>query len=570
MSETPVDTAEPEVAALPSGGARDPAPSAAADLGLLRLRLYDLAMSCSSQDLLRTALDEIERVTSSQIGFFHFVEPDQRTLSLQVWSTRTSRFFCTAAGAGSHYDIDKAGVWVDCVREHRPVVHNDYASLGHKKGLPEGHAPIVRELCVPILREGAPVAVLGVGNKATDYTEEDVRAVADLANAVWEVAERKRAEERLREALDLNEKLMHAASFGILAYRLDGQCVTANPAAARVIGAPMEVLVRQNFRELESWKVSGLLDAALEVLADGESRRLEVHMRTSFGREVWVDTMLARFESRGQPHLLVAFHDVTEQRLAVDAAIALHDELERSNHDLEQFAFVASHDLKAPARAIHSIAGWLEEDLGAAAGTETKNHLRLLRQRTERMERLLDDLLAYSRAGRVPADVRPVDVAELLSQVSALLAPPRGFVIRGVPPLPSFETARTPLMQVLQNLVGNAIKHHDHGEGVVEVSAREAGDYYEITVADDGPGIAEQHHERIFGMFHTLRPRDEVEGSGIGLALVRRLVEHYGGRITVANRPQRGVTFTFTWPRRLDTKRDRQAAAPSPSRGGTP
>jgi signal transduction histidine kinase len=549
MSVLPVRVEEPKSAAPTRPVAEAPAPIGVEDLGRLRLRLYDLAMSSSCQDLLRVALDEIEQLTQSQIGFFHFVGADQRTLSLQVWSTRTTRHFCTAVGAGAHYDIDKAGVWVDCVRERRPVVHNDYASLGHKKGLPDGHAPVVRELCVPILREGLPVAVLGVGNKATEYTSDDVRAVDDLANAVWEVAERKRAEERLRDTLDLNEKLMHAASFGTMAYRADGQCVLANPAAARVIGAPMVTLLAQNFRELASWKHSGLLEVAEEVLADGASRRLEVHMNTSFGREVWCDCTLATFESQGQPHLLLGFSDVTERRLAVDAAIALHDELERSNHDLEQFAFVASHDLKAPARAIHSIAGWLEEDLGAAVSAESRNHLRLLRQRTERMERLLDDLLAYSRAGRVNADVRPVDVGDLLAQITALLAPPPGFVVRGVPPLPVFDTARTPLTQVLQNLVANAIKHHDRREALIEVRAREDGAFYELVVEDDGPGIPEQHHERIFGMFETLRPRDEVEGSGIGLALVRRLVEHYGGRVTVANRPGRGSAFRFTWPR---------------------
>ncbi|MCY3412032.1 MAG: GAF domain-containing protein [Candidatus Heimdallarchaeota archaeon] len=144
------------------------------------------------QDLLQRFLDEAEALTLSKIGFYHFVEEDEITLSLQAWSTNTLNNMCTAEGEGQHYPISKAGVWVDCVRERKPVIHNDYAALLHKKGLPVGHAPIIRELVVPIFREGRVVAVLGVGNKETDYNLEDAKIVEEFAELAWEVVRTKR------------------------------------------------------------------------------------------------------------------------------------------------------------------------------------------------------------------------------------------------------------------------------------------------------------------------------------------------------------------------------------------
>ncbi|MGD9209900.1 MAG: GAF domain-containing protein [Desulfobacteraceae bacterium] len=158
------------------------------------LRLFDYATSHTAKELLRQFLDEAEMLTDSRIGFYHFVEEDQYTLSLQMWSTNTLRQ-CSAPGAGTHYPLAKAGVWVDCVRDKMPVIHNDYQSLSHKKGLPNGHVKVVRELVVPVIRAGKLVAILGVGNKPSDYDEYDVKVVGQLAELSWETVLRKRAEE---------------------------------------------------------------------------------------------------------------------------------------------------------------------------------------------------------------------------------------------------------------------------------------------------------------------------------------------------------------------------------------
>lgn len=174
-----------------------------------RLRLVDFAASHTLAELLQKTLDEVCAFTDSPIGFYHFVDPDQVTLSLQAWSTRTLQEFCTASGESLHYPLDQAGVWADCVRLKRPIIHNDYAALPNRKGLPQGHALVKRELVVPILREHKIVAVLGIGNKEEDYSNKDIDFVSYFADVAWEITQRKRTEEtlaqerfRLQKALD--------------------------------------------------------------------------------------------------------------------------------------------------------------------------------------------------------------------------------------------------------------------------------------------------------------------------------------------------------------------------------
>jgi putative methionine-R-sulfoxide reductase with GAF domain len=152
-----------------------------------RLRLMEFSVNHSMDELLRKTLDEAENLTGSCVGFYHFLDSDQEMLTLQAWSTRTATNFCKAEGSGRHYHLSQAGVWVDCVRERRPVVHNDYASLPHRKGMPEGHATVVRELVVPVFRNGNIVAILGVGNKPTDYDQRDVDLVTLLADLTYGV-----------------------------------------------------------------------------------------------------------------------------------------------------------------------------------------------------------------------------------------------------------------------------------------------------------------------------------------------------------------------------------------------
>ena len=237
------------------------------------------------------------------------------------------------------------------------------------------------------------------------------------------------------------------------------------------------------------------------------------------------------------------------------------EELERSNHDLDQFAYVASHDLKAPLRAISTLAGWIEEDLDGQLTGEAKEQMRLLRSRVTRMDALIEGVLRYSRVGRMDSEGEWVDVGELLQELIELQAPPPGFTVTVAPEMPVFVTKRLRLGQVFSNLINNAIKYHDQPEGRVEIRAEERDAFFEFTVEDDGPGIAPEHHERIFVMFQTLQPRDEIESTGLGLALVKKLVEEEGGKITLESDVSQGARFRFTWPTKSPREMDSQCGS---------
>ncbi len=250
---------------------------------------------------------------------------------------------------------------------------------------------------------------------------------------------------------------------------------------------------------------------------------------------------------------------------AVAAVAVLNRDLRETVDELEQFAYAASHDLKAPLRAISSISAWLEEDLQTGNTQDFPEHIRLMRTRVRRLERLLEDLRSYSRIGRADAAQREVDLGLLIDEVVEMVAPPSGFTVQRQGAFPTFVTAAGPLEQVLLNLVNNAVKHHDRPEGLIVITCSELPHHFLLQVADDGPGIPAEYRDRVQQVFKTLRPRDDVEGSGMGLAIVRKIVEGAGGRLEIGDNVPRGAVFRVRWPRvwpaRGTTQRTSQRSA---------
>ncbi len=261
------------------------------------------------------------------------------------------------------------------------------------------------------------------------------------------------------------------------------------------------------------------------------------------GGELWYNLRVTRFPGDGPPQAVALSEDVTAQKQAEES-------IRRRIEELDQFAYVTSHDLKAPLRGIANLSRWIEEDLDgvAAVPPEVAGQFDLLRGRVNRMEAMIEAILQYSRIDRAEAPSQTVDVKALLTEVIDLLSPPTRIAVSMDDRMPTLHTPRLRLYQVFQNLLSNAIKHHDKPSGQIHVGAKIAGDWVEFSVRDDGPGIAPKFQERIWVIFQTLEARDKVENTGVGLALVKKIVEGQGGTVSVESEEGQGATFKFTWP----------------------
>jgi len=330
-----------------------------------------------------------------------------------------------------------------------------------------------------------------------------------------------------------------------------GNITHANDKFCEISGYTREELIGQNHRMLKSEEHSAeFYNHLWNTIANGKTWHGEINNLTKNGEHYWVEATIVPFlNDNGKPFRYVAIRtDVTDRKL-------IERRLRVSNADLEQFAYVASHDLKAPLRGIENLVEWLSADLEGKLDDKDQRYMDLLRGRTARMESLLNGLLAYSRVGQNTEALTTLDTRQLIEDVVDLMGLPDDMTVVIAPDMPTLQTSKVPLELVFRNLIGNAVKHHDCTQGQIIVKSRIHGRYYEFSVEDDGPGIPPEYHERIFGIFQTLKPRDEVEGSGMGLALVKKTVDSQSGKIEiVSDAPhKRGTAVHFTWPRRMET-----------------
>ncbi|HSM99083.1 MAG TPA: ATP-binding protein, partial [Gallionella sp.] len=327
-----------------------------------------------------------------------------------------------------------------------------------------------------------------------------------------------------------------------------------NPAAERMFGYTEAEVTGRNVSMLMPSPYHEAHDGYLaHYLQTGEKKiigigREVVGLRkdgTTFPMDLAVGEMLL-----GERRMFTGtVRDISKRKQAEEQRALLMHELESANEELKNFGYVVSHDLKAPLRAIGSLADWISTDYADKFDDEGREHMRLLISRVHRMDGLIDGILQYSRVGRVKETIVAVELNHLVREVIDLLAPPEHIKVSIVNSLPSVMAEPTRIQQVFQNLLSNAIKYMDKPEGEIRISCVAEGRQWKFSIADNGPGIDRQHFEKIFQLFQTLAPRDRVESTGVGLALVKKIVEMYGGRIWVESAVGKGSTFFFTLPR---------------------
>ncbi|HYO58987.1 PAS domain-containing sensor histidine kinase [Archangium sp.] len=357
--------------------------------------------------------------------------------------------------------------------------------------------------------------------------------------------------EQARAMLDT---LLDAAPAGIALFDRTLCFVRVNRTLEAINRRPAEDHLGHTMPEVLATQSPGVdivVKSLRRALETGETQTVESTSRLPSGEErAWL-ARYAPVRSADGSTLGVAtvVLDITERKRAEAERERLIAALERSNRELDQFAYVASHDLKAPLRGIANLSQWIEDDLKDVMIDETREQMRLLRGRVERMEALINGILDYSRAGRVRSRPEPVDVGRLLAECVELLAPTPVTHVEVASGMPTLRTERVPLQQVFLNLLGNAFKHAGKPDVRVRVEARQVDAFWEFSVADNGPGIAPEYHERIWGIFQTLRARDELESTGIGLSVVKKIVEARGGRAWLESALGQGAIFRFTWPK---------------------
>jgi PAS domain S-box-containing protein len=371
--------------------------------------------------------------------------------------------------------------------------------------------------------------------------------------AVTDITERRRKDDELRcrddELLRLNAELRHyqviveAFDDAIVSKDLNGRITSWNAGAEALFGYTAQEVMSAPMILIPPERVAEEREVLLRIATGKRVDHLHTLRRCKDGRVLEVSvTMAPLHDTAGRViGASTIARDITEREQR-------RRDLERSNTDLAEFACIASHDLKAPLQAIGHLAEWITEDLQDKASPETRESLTLLRGRVRRLQGLLNALLAYSRVGRERHRIERVDIPELVAETVDMLGVPAGFTVHCGGEMPVLHTRRAPLRHTLQNLIGNAVRHHDLDSGVIRITAQNRGAFVEFAVSDDGPGIPPQFHERIFKIFQTLLPRDDIKASGVGLAIVKKMVEDHGGTVQVESAPPaRGTRFVFTW-----------------------
>ena len=552
------------------------------------LDLSETAFQLDEKALIDLTLEKAVRLTGSQIGYFHFVNADQKSIRLFTWSRETLKY-CDMAYA-EHYPLDQAGVWADCARMRRPVVHNDYQNLPNRKGYPAGHAHLLRHLSVPVVDQQRVTLIMGVGNKASDYEESDVRQLQIIANEVWRIIRRKQAEAELRQALERYHHLfMDTRVVGLLIDPENGAIVDANRMALKYYGyrydeitrlkitdiniLPREQIIQEMQRAREQRRDYFLFQHRL---ASGEIRDVEVYSgpvnlqgqqllhsiirditdrkRIEAERAALQQQLLEMSRQAGMAEIATGvLHNVGNVLNSVNVSVSLLSERLQALRIARMGAAVSAlRDAPAGCDAVPRLLDYLES-LAAHFGDEQQqllDELHALRDHIDHIKWIVNCQQTYAS---VSGFNQPTVLARLLDDTLDMNIADRHAIdiLRDYAPLPPIITDRHKLLQILVNLIRNAkealIRRSD-GSPQRQLRVRlehQDGQPLRIEISDNGVGIAPEHLAQVFAFGFTTKP----EGHGFGLHASANLARELGGHLHCqSNGLNQGATFILELP----------------------
>jgi len=528
-----------------------------------RVRLSEYALGHSLDELLTRTLDEVELLTGSTIGFFHFVETDQKTLSLQTWSTNTLRNMCTAEGKGRHYDADKAGVWVDALRERRPMIHNDYAGLPHRKGTPPGHAPVLRELVVPILRNEHVVALLGVGNKPGDYGPEDTESGSQLANQAWDIVLAKRAEEQLARMAREWQATFDAANDAIWLLDKEQRVLRSNRMANQILKCPGARIVGHYCWEIVHGTAGPIPGCPVELARKSLHRETMELLIGDRWYNVTADPILdVAGQFAGAIHIVRDITEPKREEAEKEKLRAQNRQLQKSE-SLGRMAGAIAHTFNNQLAAVILNLELLQQEPRPDAGSAVSLSEALKSAREA--AGISSQMLTY--LGQSQAELGPLDLSDICRRSLPVLkaALPQAMVLETTLPSsgPAINANARLIQQMLTNLLTNAWEARRDGSSTIRLTVKLVPSstipavnrfpidwqphdpaYACLEVADSGVGIATGDIEKLFDPFFT----SKFVGRGLGLAVVLGIAREHGGGITVESDPGQGSVFRIFLP----------------------
>jgi PAS domain S-box-containing protein len=523
-------------------------------------RIFREAITCETEEALgNICLDVIETLTGSTIGFIGEIGPDDQlydiTISNPGWEA------CAMIDRTGHRraldGLKVHGLYGRVLKEGKSLLVNNPAGHPDSIGIPEGHPPLTAFLATPLIQAGKTTGLIAVGNRDGGYTPEELKTLETLGPVILQVLLKKRAEENLKASETRFRDFFENAEVGTAELSPDGQFTQVNRRLCEMTGYSTEELLRMTPVDLsppeDTQENRAILDAFLK--CDPSSLELERRCRRKNGKIIWLQITAAKLCGKNDEVLRSAavVIDISERKRITDDLNRQAAKLEAVNKDLESFSYSVSHDLRSPLRAVDGFSRMLLLKTADKLTADEKRQFEVIRENTQRMSQLIDDLLAFSRMGQQSMTFSKIDMRDLTKQIWAelLTLNPGRRMSLNIGDLPPAFGDRPLVRQVLVNLLSNAVKFTRKKEAaVIEIGGKITDAETIFLIRDNGAGFDMDYSEKLFGVFQRLHGADEFEGTGAGLAIVNRIIKRHDGRVWAEGKVDEGACFYFSLPER--------------------